>query len=165
MFATASGLQTFALGTTFWATRTVVLDAWIPANRVATSGDLIKASTLSGAVSGGIIGAVTRGRANVLPGMIMISSFGFLGQVIYNKISAPREKPHVPGDGFWMRMGRKSWFPARVMTDQEYADLLKEKMLKLDVEISIIDDRIAALRKQQALEAEKASSTSDQGTG
>jgi hypothetical protein len=84
---------------------------------------------------------------------------------MYNKISAPREKPHVPDDGFWMRMGRKSWFPARVMTDQEYSDLLKEKMLKLDVEISIIDDRIAALRKQQALEAGEASSTSDQGTG
>jgi len=35
------------------------------------------------------------------------------------------------------------------MSNEEYADMLREKMLKADVEIAVLEDTITALRKQQ----------------
>ena len=79
----------------------------------------------------------------------MFSLFGFLGQTAYNRMSARRGIEQEPKKGFWRRMSEKSWSPITVMTDEEYADMLKEKLLKVEVEISILDDKIMALRKQQ----------------
>lgn len=80
----------------------------------------------------------------------MFSLFGFLGQTAYNRLSVKSEIVRDESkQGFWRRMSEKSWSPVKVMNDQEYAEMLKEKMLKVDAEISIVDDKIAALRKQQ----------------
>jgi len=46
-------------------------------------------------------------------------------------------------------MAQKSWSPVTVMSNEEYADMLREKMLKADVEIAVLEDTITALRKQQ----------------
>lgn len=35
------------------------------------------------------------------------------------------------------------------LTNEQYAEMLKERLLKVEVEISILDDKIAALKKGQ----------------
>ncbi|KAK3721520.1 hypothetical protein LTR37_003076 [Vermiconidia calcicola] len=156
LFATASGLQTFGLGTTFWICRSTVLQAWTP--EYQKPNDLVKASALSGAITGGSLALLTRGRSNVIPGALMFSLFGFLGQSAYNKISVKSESVRDESkQGFWRRMSEKSWSPVKIMNDEEYAEMLREKMLKVDVEISIIDDKIAALRNQHEIEGAKES--------
>lgn len=144
LFATASGIQTSVLGTAFWATRTSVLQAWNTGNE--TPADRVKASALAGGLSGGIIALITRGRRNVLPATIMWSIFGGLGQIGVNRLTSPREQ-HA--ENFWVRMAKKEWSPITVMTDEEYLKVLEERMLKIDAEISIFDDRIADLKTQQ----------------
>lgn len=163
LFASASGLQSFALGTVFWGTRTTICKAWISEGRTATPGDLTKASAAAGGITGGLMGLLMRGRSNVLPGALMFSLFGFAGQAAYNSFTArTATAPKESKPGFWRRMSDKSWSPITVMTDEQYVDLLKEKMLKVDVEIAIVDDRIAALRKeQQAIEGNQAAETSE----
>lgn len=54
------------------------------------------------------------------------------------------------------------WSPFRPISEQEYVDILEEKILKIDAEISIIDDNIAALKatQQPADSKEKPSSAS-----
>ena len=79
----------------------------------------------------------------------MFSLFGFAGQVAYNSFSARRLVGVKEGPGFWRRMAEKSWSPVTVMSNEEYAERLREKMLKVDVEIAIIDDKIEALRTLQ----------------
>lgn len=49
-------------------------------------------------------------------------------------------------------MAKKSWSPITVMTDAEYADLLRERLVKVEAEIAVIDDKIAELRKQEVVE-------------
>jgi hypothetical protein len=115
--------------------------------------DYTIASTLSGGLSGGIVALVTRGRRNVLPATIMWSLIGGAGQMTYNAF-ANRPKAE-PKEGFWKRLANKSWSPVKAMSDEEYAKVLRERMLKVDVEIALLDDKIAALRKQQ--EEEQAS--------
>ncbi|KAK4546432.1 hypothetical protein LTR36_002109 [Oleoguttula mirabilis] len=148
LFATASGIQTFALGTTFWACRGTFLQLRSSAATRASS-DYVQASTLAGGLSGGIVALVTRGRRNVLPATLMWSLFGCLGQVAYDRYSAAPREPQPPKVAFWQRMAEKSWSPVTFMSNGEYADKLREKLFKVDVEIAVLDDKIAALRTQQ----------------
>jgi hypothetical protein len=36
------------------------------------------------------------------------------------------------------------------LTDEQYAEMLRERLLKVDVEIAILDDKITAIKKDQA---------------
>ncbi|KAK5115840.1 hypothetical protein LTR85_009434 [Meristemomyces frigidus] len=148
LFATASGIQTFALGTTFWACRGTYLQLRSTAGTHASS-DYIQASTLAGGLSGGIVALVTRGRRNVLPATVMWSLFGCVGQLAYNRYSVAPKEQQQPKVGFWQRVAEKRWSPVTFMSNEEYAEKLREKLLKVDVEIAVLDDKIAALRKQQ----------------
>lgn len=143
-------MQTFAIGTIFSVTRTGIVQAWTVNGVPPVRRDLTIASTIAGAVSGGGVGFIARGRANVLPGAIMFSLFGAAGQSIYNRWTAPKEV--VSKQNFWKRMADKSWTPFKVLSNEEYAEMLKEKMLKVDVEIAVLDDKIAALKEQQLRE-------------
>ncbi|KAH9834287.1 hypothetical protein Tdes44962_MAKER08665 [Teratosphaeria destructans] len=158
IFASVSGLQTFALGTTFWACRGTYLRMQDVGNLKAH--DYSVASAASGALSGGLVALVTRGRRNFIPATLMWSLIAGSGQLAYNTFSArPQTDQELPTESFWKHIASKSWSPVKVMSDGEYAELLKEKMLKVDVEIAILDDKIAALKKQQEAEDAKSSST------
>lgn len=61
--------------------------------------------------------------------------------MIVNHSEASKMKPKADGPGFWSRIN-----PLRKLTDDEYLEMMREKILKLDVEIALIDDRIAELR-------------------
>ncbi|KAF2159439.1 hypothetical protein M409DRAFT_60788 [Zasmidium cellare ATCC 36951] len=142
-----SAIQTFTLGTTFSLLRTGVVAAWTVDGKPPAPHDLTKASALAGGVSGGAAGLIFRGRSNVLPGAIMFAIFGAAGQHIYNRYTAPRDVQ--PRENFWKRMSEKSWTPFKVLSNEEYTELLKEKMLKVEVEIAVLDDKIAALKEQR----------------
>ncbi|KAI7526485.1 hypothetical protein KC331_g16931 [Hortaea werneckii] len=152
LFATASGIQTFALGSSFWTCRHTFIQTRRDPSALTTS-ELYQASGISGAVSGGLVALVTRGRRNVLPATLMWGLSGLVGQATYNAFYA---KPAVvvegPKETFWERMAKKSWTPIKYVTNDEYAEMLREKMLKIDVEIAVLDDKIAELKKQQAQE-------------
>lgn len=49
-------------------------------------------------------------------------------------------------DDSWLR---SKWSPLKKLTDEEYISMMEEKMLKVETEIALIDDRIAALRETQ----------------
>lgn len=84
--------------------------------------------------------------------MIMWGLTGAGGQMLVHRYEANQRKPQTDnGPGFWSRLN-----PLRKLTDEEYMDMMREKKLKLDVDISLIDDRIAELRamEHKAREAE-----------
>jgi hypothetical protein len=147
LFATASGIQTFALGTTFWAIRSALLETGLAGQHGPS--DLIKISTLAGGITGGVLGGLTRGRRTVLPATLMWSLFSCIGQVAHNRYKTPSNLKDSTPTSFWERLAKKSWSPMKFISDEEYADMLREKMLKLDVEVAILDDKITALKQQQ----------------
>lgn len=62
----------------------------------------------------------------------------------------------------WSRKERKSifeskWSPLRKISDEEYKDMMDEKILRLDAEISLIEDKIAELRREDQKSLELAS--------
>ncbi|KAI4232947.1 MAG: hypothetical protein L6R40_007227 [Gallowayella cf. fulva] len=168
LFAIASGLQCAALGTTFYATRGAILQAW----QITASSppqDRIYPSTLAGGITGGTIGGLTRGRANIIPGIIMFSVFGFAGQHLYNALDAnhqlsltnqpttdaletPTARPLEPR---WRRMLNSRWSPMKVLSDEEYEQLLKEKLVRVEAELAMVEDNIEEIQ-QKARDGEKA---------
>ncbi|KAF2258278.1 hypothetical protein CC78DRAFT_572610 [Lojkania enalia] len=177
IFATASGLQCFAIGTTFWGARTSILNHdgllnWWNRTRDRplvdrtdlnpTIEDRVRASTLSGTFTGVSLGFLFRGPKNVIPGAIMFTLFGYGGQHLYNFIDRQNTEPVLRGaepktveekkkenENWMQRLAKSKWSPMSNLSDGEYLEKLNEKMLKLDAEIALVDERIEEFRKKQ----------------
>ncbi|KAL8748767.1 MAG: hypothetical protein Q9199_008071 [Rusavskia elegans] len=174
LFAIASGLQCAALGTTYYATRGAILQAW----QVTASSppqDRIYPSTIAGGITGGTVGGLTRGRANIVPGMIMFSLFGFAGQYIYNALDArhhnyygplptatTQTKPTTgethegiqaqdarPEEPLWKRVLNSKWSPMKVLSDEQYERMLREKLLRVEAELAIVDEDVEKLKRRE----------------
>ncbi|KAI4265173.1 MAG: hypothetical protein L6R38_009606 [Xanthoria sp. 2 TBL-2021] len=174
LFAIASGLQCAALGTTYYATRGAILQAW----QVTASSppqDRIYPSTIAGGITGGTVGGLTRGRANIVPGMIMFSLFGFAGQYVYNALDARHHNSHgaiptattqtkptsksdhgsigaqdaKPEEPLWKRVLNSKWSPMKVLSDEQYEKMLREKLLRVEAELAIVDEDIEKVKQRE----------------
>ncbi|KAG5971321.1 hypothetical protein E4U55_001269, partial [Claviceps digitariae] len=117
-------------------------DKMRPMDKVAVSG-------VAGCSAGGVAGLANPlgGPSRLLPSIIICGLIGSGGQAIVNRWSSRPEAGQAKGDG-------TSWIwkiiPLTKLTDEEYIDIMKEKVLKVEVEIALIDDRIAELRAAEA---------------
>ncbi|WPG99704.1 Hypothetical protein R9X50_00252300 [Acrodontium crateriforme] len=150
VFATSSGIRGAMLGSTLWVVRSAILSTYKIEDR-RLSHATQNSSAAAGAVAAGFTALLTRGRSSVLPQAVLWSLLGYAGQFSFNKLTAPRPEGHV---NFWRRMADKKWSPFTYMTDEEYTEVLREKQLRLDADISILDDKIAALRNQILTESQ-----------
>lgn len=166
-------MQCFALGTTFWTARSAIINSdgllnWWKATRGVpldvrtdlnpTRSDRVRASTIAGAFTGLSLGLLFRGPRNALPGTFMFSIFGYAGQKGYNFLDNKnseeiREDAAMAARGEkrknWLeRLAEKKWSPMEVLTDERYEEMLQEKLLKLEAEIAIIDDKIEGFRQK-----------------
>lgn len=98
-----------------------------------------------------------RGPKNVLPGLVVFASAGYVGQRIYDALDERKmeemrlEENGKKGNGeTWTN---SKWVPWKKLTDDEYEGMLKERLLKVDAEIAILDDKLQVLREQQNSEA------------
>ncbi|KAF2252179.1 hypothetical protein BU26DRAFT_516867 [Trematosphaeria pertusa] len=183
IFSLASGGQWFAIATTFWGVRTAILNQtgllnWWNLTRGAplhprhdlnpSREDRVRASTISGAITGFSLGFLFRGPRNVIPGTIMFTLFGWGGQHAYNyldkrnsdvirKEQEMREQGEVKEQLNWLqRVAKSKWSPMSILTDEEYERMMNEKLLAVEAEIALIDEKIEGLRKKQNdMEAQK----------
>ncbi|KAK5049104.1 hypothetical protein LTR84_005527 [Exophiala bonariae] len=54
-----------------------------------------------------------------------------------------------------------AWTPMKPLTDDEYEKILQQKLFKVEVEISLVDDQLAELRRLRAKQQERAASAKD----
>ncbi|KAH8806365.1 hypothetical protein F5882DRAFT_391836 [Hyaloscypha sp. PMI_1271] len=147
LFALASGIQWFTLGTTFWASRGFVIHVW--GKDKVGPGEKVSASAIAGGV-GGTAGGLLRGRGNVIPGAIVFALFGATGQAIYNWADARNSEVVERG-----KSGKKNsilnskWSPMKVLSDSEYENMLREKLLRVNAQIALVNENIEALRAQE----------------
>jgi hypothetical protein len=167
LFTLLAGVQWFTGGTTFWTVRSALLDDglknwWLrsrgqPLEPISTptSSEKIRASAIASGCTGGIL-AMFRGPQNVIPGIIVFSVFGFTGQHTYEwfdqrhtrklQKQLAEARGEVENLNWLQRFAKKSWTPFSILTDDKYEDLLNEKLLKIEVEIALIDDKLKELR-------------------
>jgi len=82
----------------------------------------------------------------------MIGLLGLAGQGGYNMISANQHAEPAPPRSIVQRLAESKWVPLKALSDHQYEEMLNEKLLKVEVEISMVDDKIAALRSSQERE-------------
>jgi hypothetical protein len=86
--------------------------------------------------------------------MVVFSALGAGGQAVTNATgngdSVPSQKR-----GSWLD---SKWSPLTPLTDQQYEAMLREKILRLDAEIALLDDDIAQLKGSRDGRAEEQSS-------
>ncbi|CAE7020945.1 hypothetical protein PTNB85_09854 [Pyrenophora teres f. teres] len=183
LFAIVSGAQWFAIGTTFWAIRTSTLNHtglrnWWSVSRGLPIGprddlhpspsDKIRASVIAGGLTGFSLGFLFRGPQNVIPGTVMFSLFGWAGQHGYDYLDARnsrnlRQQAEANANGEDKRKGtimyklaQYRWSPMRALNDDEYEKMMQEKLLNIEAQIAVIDDKIEAHRKKAAeMEAQR----------
>ncbi|TVY84227.1 hypothetical protein LSUE1_G000540 [Lachnellula suecica] len=154
--AFVSSLRGFSFASTFWASRGFTLKAW-GKDRV-TPRDEISASAIAGGLGGiadgllkGRTFLVRAGRVNTFPAVVMFSLLGAAGQAAHNRNTTrnadlSQTTPAKSEPFSWMN---SKWSPMKVLSDVEYEKMLQEKLLRVNAEIAMIDDNIAALRAQE----------------
>lgn len=143
LFSLVTGAQWFALSSSYYAARMTVLQE-MSSKKTITPSDKVKASALAGATAGAVGGAL-RGPRNILPAVAVFSLVGAGGQAIFNNM--PSDTQEAPKQKGWLD---SKWSPVTPLTDDEYHKFIDEKILKLDVEISLVDDKLAELRAAKA---------------
>ncbi|KAM0451873.1 hypothetical protein ACHAO4_005830 [Trichoderma viride] len=135
-----TGFQWFALGGSFWFTRSVTVRA-MGGDQQLRPVDKTIASTVGGSAAGAVAGLI-RGPGKILPAMVMWGVLGAGGQMVANGLS--NRKPKVKDeDDSWFR---SKWSPLKKLTDQEYIDMMEEKILRVEADIALIDERITELK-------------------
>lgn len=180
-FALVSGAQWFAIGSTFYSIRTSLINQdgllnWWHLTRgvplidrtdlTHTTSEKVKISSISGGLTGAILGLAFRGPRNVIPGTIMFTLFGFMGQHTYNFLDKRNTtevqrldvlKTEGRQDPNWLqRMAKSKYIPMSVLSDDEYAKMLGERLLGVEASIALVDERIEEWRvRQREIESEK----------
>ncbi|RFU34929.1 hypothetical protein B7463_g1413, partial [Scytalidium lignicola] len=149
LFALASGVQWFALGSTFTASRSLFLHS--RGTERASPREKTYASTLAGGIAGSA-GGFLRGRGNIIPGAIMFAVFGAIGQTTYNIIDARNLKRAAEDSTPKSSWLNSRWSPVKVLSDAEYERMLQEKLLRVNAEIALVDESIAALRNDDEMQ-------------
>ncbi|KAI1367721.1 hypothetical protein F5Y08DRAFT_40539 [Xylaria arbuscula] len=147
LFALFAGLQWFTLGSTYMASRGLLYHAWGGEENLSPS-DLVAASGVAGGVSG-MVGGMIRGPRNVLPGMLVFGAFGAGSSYVSQMTRGTEPKQKTS----WLD---SKWSPMQRLSDKDYLDKIEEKILRLDAEIAIIDENIAALKDTSSVSSTEA---------
>ncbi|CAG7954750.1 unnamed protein product [Penicillium nalgiovense] len=110
------------------------------------------ASALCGGIAGGSVTKLMGGR--LVPGAIIFSVLGYCGQRVFNRVDAwQMENAHKTSKPLMQRMAESKWVPLRTLSDQEYREMLSEKLLSIDAELALLDDKIQELEKSRPIPA------------
>lgn len=58
----------------------------------------------------------------------------------------------MPSKPLVNRIADSKWTPIRTLSDEQYKDMLRDKLMGVDVEISLIDDKLKELRESESRE-------------
>lgn len=87
----------------------------------------------------------------------MFAIFGAVGQKIYNIADARHDASAYSAtrpDTMTLLLNSK-WSPVKVLSDEEYKVMLKEKLIRLNAEIALIDDHLVRLSSQSLRQGER----------
>ncbi|BCR90471.1 uncharacterized protein ACHE_60357A [Aspergillus chevalieri] len=148
------GIHWFACGTTFWWLRSNILNMHYEDKATAKHRSYV--SALSGGIAGGGVTKLMGGR--LLPGTIVFSLLGYVGQSAYNAIDTwQMEQANVSSKPFLQRLADSKWVPLKSLSDDDYRGILNEKLLSIEAEVALLDEKIQELEKAKSVGPESVS--------
>lgn len=146
LWTVASGAQWGVLGWSFWFTRSILRQhaQGEHGSQVLSLREELGYSTIAGSLSG-LMGGAVRGRGNILPGAIIVGLVGFGGQLGYHGLSLADSKDRDRRP-ILDRLSDSKWWPLKALSDEDYEHDLTEQLIAIEAEVSIIDEKLSALR-------------------
>jgi hypothetical protein len=85
----------------------------------------------------------------------MFAVFGAAGQGLYNRADAVASESAEMAAGNRMNSWLNSkWSPMRLLSSSEYENIMREKLLRVNADIALVDENIEALRaRERSMEA------------
>ena len=81
--------------------------------------------------------------------------FGYAGQKGYNYLDARHTHQSriaageiPPEKSFWRRVADSKYSPMKVLSDAEYEQVLREKLVRIEAEIALIDEDIDRIQSK-----------------
>lgn len=65
-----------------------------------------------------------------------------------NERQLAHDDNRTPRKSFWQRVADSKYSPMKVLSDKDYEKVLKEKLIRVEAEIALIDEDIAKLKSQ-----------------
>jgi hypothetical protein len=92
---------------------------------------------------------------------------GYLGQTAYNMLDEKHTTElttttKITTEPLWRRALNSRYSPMKVLSDEQYATMLKEKLLRVEADIAVVDENIAKWKEQQEEEAQNKKQDQDQ---
>lgn len=67
------------------------------------------------------------------------------------------EQANVPSKPFLQRLADSKWVPLKSLSDDDYRGILNEKLLSIEAEVALLDEKIQELEKAKAVGPESVS--------
>ena len=72
----------------------------------------------------------------------------------YNIVSSSRRAAALNSDqistpSFLQKLASKKWIPMKSLSNEEYEGMLQDKLIKVEAEIALLDEDIAALKAKE----------------
>jgi hypothetical protein len=81
---------------------------------------------------------------------VVFSLLGYLGQSSWNLVEKWRlERANTSTKPILQRIVDSKWVPLRSLSDDDFKNILSEKLLSIDAEIAILDEKIQDLQKEK----------------
>ena len=76
---------------------------------------------------------------------------------MYNKLdaryseqaAAETHKDKEEQKGLWNRIAAMKWSPMKKLSDEEYGNLLKERLLRVEADIALVDEELEKVRSEE----------------
>lgn len=109
---------------------------------------------MAGAFTGALTGAVVRGHRNIVPGALVFGLIGFVGQYGYDRLDASHTAAiELDSSGsirklpLLHRITNSRWSPMKLLSDGEYEAILKERLVRVETDIALIEEDMDKLRR------------------
>jgi hypothetical protein len=83
---------------------------------------------------------------------------GFSGQYISGSLAKLKFPKDLSVESVLRTITDPKWMPVTMINDDQHADILSEQLVQVDARISVIDDKIAALKAARQSELESGQS-------
>lgn len=95
----------------------------------------------------------------MIPGVVVFSILGYIGQHSYNAVDRwQMERANTPSKHMAQRIADSKWIPIKSLSDDHYRGILSEKLLSIEADIAIVDEKIEELQRAKFSRPEAAHS-------
>ncbi|RPA84341.1 hypothetical protein BJ508DRAFT_412741 [Ascobolus immersus RN42] len=161
LFAAYTGASWMTFTTTFCVLRgnaSEIVKNEFPETPLNSRQTQLLLTGFSGAIAGGLQGAIFRGPKNIIPGAVVYGlastaihfGVGAGDSTILEKVAAPVDENEQKSRTWEDVIFRSKFSPIKKLTKEEYTELMEGRIMKVDVEIALIDDELERLKKEVA---------------